>query len=761
MKKNGLLYFNLSSSYLKRCFIAALLASVVISCSENIVETENGELSGDGVVFVVNDDAETYTYLGGGNKILWQEGDKIGIFCQDVHPAAINAIASIHPAYVGQNKGVFKSNIAWGTTRHKYYVYYPWRSDQSTEPSNLRHVIEPEQFQEGINNSNHIGQNAFMCARANSNGTGSDEISVDFTHTTCVLELSFKSPSALTFGKEISKVVFKADNGATLSGNYDINITVANPVPTFTAPSDSVVLGLQHFLLPNSLSDSVQAYIVINPTTLTDVTVNYYIDGVECTFHKEINKTLAAQKIYKLTVPVDYERISVSPSTIYLSPNNPSQTVTVESMAPWSLGGTCNVATLSPATGLAGTTNVTLTRKTSLTDYSVYGNTTVTFITDGPYPKSATINVANLHLDVPETIYVPNPVGADTTVYLADIIAFGGDAKYVVESYTGSWIQSITYDSVTHKLKIVADNNSSNIDRPGTVTVHHFNDPDYKVTVPLLQNQFIYIPEFKYFVIDIQWCKRVGMDLDIAFMFENNVPVTPFEHLPVGWGANLYKDSHLVNQPSNPDNYYVGSHGSNATGLGVLYNSAFYGGSINLLNWGGDAVDGEGETVYFDAESFHDATDVPRYLRLGLYLNWYAHVSSETWYARAILRCYQGGTMVKYSSMTGGRTVNYRNEGGTLVHQHSFFIQLNPVVNSSDVNFMTRYTYAAKIVYDRLTHYGMMSETDETTPKWSADRPLCSNGSDTYETRSASFGDKEFELVRQAKDKAAISVNKK
>jgi len=111
--------------------------------------------------------------------------------------------------------------------------------------------------------------------------------------------------------------------------------------------------------------------------------------------------------------------------------------------------------------------------------------------------------------------------------------------------------------------------------------------------------------------------------------------------------------------------------------------------------------------------------------------------------------------------MTGGRTVNYRNEGGTLVHQHSFFIQLNPVVNSSDVNFMTRYTYAAKIVYDRLTHYGMMSETDETTPKWSADRPLCSNGSDTYETRSASFGDKEFELVRQAKDKAAISVNKK
>jgi hypothetical protein len=728
------------------------------SCSDSIVEKESLIYGAKNPTFSVTESAVTYTSLGSDLKILWQEGDKIGIFCDDTNPKTVNERAVLHQAYIGQNRGVFVSEIDWGTSSHKFYVYYPWQQDVGTA-TELKHAIQRVQAQNG-NNSMHIGKNAFMFSRVSDVVPSSGDIPLDFTHTTSIFEISFKSDNADVYGKPLTKVVLKASNGATLSGDFTFNISRAyntnSNMPQFSNGCDSVILNLENAYMPDNSTDSLKAYLVVNPAYMDQAVITYTVGGEEYTLTKNVDRQLKAQSVYKIMTKVEYSALSVTPRILYLSPANPSRTVTVKSTHPWTFdGAACAVATSFHNGGDAGETPFFLTRKTSLVDFTVYGSSTAEIRTIGGSPKSASVRIENLYLSVPETLYVSNPSGADTTIFMPDIVAFGGTARYVVDGYTGDWIQSLEYHELSGKLRIKVLHNSTNADRPGTLTIHHIDDPSYQVTLPLLQNEFKYIPEFKFFVMDIQWCKRASLDVDIAFLFEDNNPITPLEDLPVGWG-NLYSDPALTNKPANASQI-IGSTSSNSY---VKYYSSFLDSTVYLLNWGGDATQGQGETVYFDAEAFHNATDVPRYLNLGLYLIWYNHgVSGELWSVRVTLSCYKGGTMVKYASISGQTPTNYRNVGGELVHSQSFHMTVDK--NAGRTNQTTqfksgsKYSYAAAITYDRITHYGIMRETNPTSPKWSADRPLCVNGTDVYATQ---ISQEDVKRIEDAKKKAASQI---
>ncbi|MDR2680134.1 MAG: fimbrillin family protein, partial [Tannerella sp.] len=613
--------------YVSSIFIVMAFC-VLSSCADSFVEKEDNVASEifDNPTFRVNENIiTTYTSLGPDLKILWQEGDQIGIFCNSTVPAAINERAILNEYFVGQNTGVFNSDLNWGSGSHNFSVYYPWKSEVGTAANSIHHTLQTVQTQRGSDNSRHIGKNAFMYARTNA-AVYNGYLFLDFIHTTCVFEISFKSDFPEVYGKPLTKIVLKESNGATLSGDFTMNLT-GNNVPAFSSvtKSDSIVLNLEDAHMPGNSTDSLKAYLVVNPAYMNKAIIKYTVDGEEYTLTKDVNRQLSAQKVYKIMTKVDYGTISASPSIVYLSPAHPSQAVTVKSTHPWTFNGAgCAVATSPQSGGNAGeASSLTLTRKTSQMDFNVFGSSVAKLTTVGENPKSTSVRVENLFLSVPEPLYIGNPVGADTTVYIPDIVAYGGEGKFVVESFTGDWIESMVYDEVSAKLKAKVKHNSTNTDRPGTVTIHHSNDPDYKVTVQILQNEFVYIPEFKFFVLDIQWCKRptLGLDVDIAYLFEGNDPRTPFEDMPVGYG-DLHNDPRL-NKPSNWNSLYVGST-SGTTGRSVQYTTASNT-VVPLINWGGDATQGQGETVYFDAEAFHNATNVPRYLNMGLYLTWWAH----------------------------------------------------------------------------------------------------------------------------------------
>lgn len=737
-------------------FFAVMLC--VESCADSVIEKDDIDVY-ENPTFSISEEAVTYTSIDDSYKILWEQFDQIGIFCSEVEPEAVNERAVIHSAYVGQNRGVFKSDINWGTERHTFYVYYPWKREQSADPATLKHCIERVQSQNGGSNSQHIGKNAFMYARSRSVVAGDGEIALDFAHTTSIFELSFKSEHAAVYGKPLTGVVVKADNGAILSGDYNINITASGSKPSFTNGCDSVILNLENAIMPENSTDSLKAYVVINPTMMTSVTIRYTVDGVDYVLTKNIDKTLDPQKVYKIITSVDYGAASVFPNQIYLSPNNQSAAVSVESTHVWSFASGCGVANTSCAGGEIGTTSVTLTRKTSLVDYTVYGNEIVTIKTAGENPKTSTLRVCNLHLDVPDTLYIGNPHGADTVVYIPDIISFGGDAQFVVESYTseGNWIQSMEYDHVSGKIKAKILRNNEERDRPASITVYHVNDPTYKVTVPILQNEFVYIPEFRYFVIDVEWCRRNSLDVDIAFMFDDNTPVTPFENIPVGYGS-LDRDPNLT----LPDNFTSFHGGARSSRNIVYYLQEGYAKKDSFLIWGGDALYGQGETVYFDADLVRNARDVPRYLNLALYITWWNHGhSDESWTVRVTLRCYKGGIMKKYlkEGITWTNTMtSFENIGGVEVHAQQFLVDLKNQRVQDPANFTTKFTYSAKIRYDRITHYGIMRDPNAPTI-WLADRPLCSNGQDIH-VNSTPLTEEEQKRIENAKNKIAAQLYK-
>ncbi|MDR0698010.1 MAG: fimbrillin family protein [Tannerella sp.] len=728
------------------------------SCSDSVIKKETLISDFKNPAFSVKEDAVTYTSLGSDLKILWQEGDKIGIFCDDTNPPTFNERAILHQAYIGQNRGVFVSDIDWGTSSHKFFVYYPWKENVGMAPE-LNHAIQRVQAQNG-NNSMHIGKNAFMFSRVSDVVPSSGDIPLDFTHTTSIFEISFKSDHPSVYGKPLTKVVLKASNGATLSGDFIFNITKvynASNMPQFSNECDSVILNVENAYMPDNSTDSLRAYLVVNPAYMDKAIITYTVGGEEYTLVKNVDRQLKAQSVYKIMTKVEYSALSVTPQILYLSPANPSGTITVKSTHPWVFNGAaCAVATSLHNGGESGEVPFLLTRKTSLVDFTVYGSSTAEIRTTGDNTKSASVRIENLYLSVPETLYISNPSGADTTIFMPDIVAFGGSARYVVDGYTGDWIQSVEYHEISGKLRIKVLHNNTNADRPGTLTVHHIDDPSYQLTIPLLQNEFKYVPEFKFFVMDIQWCKRTSLDVDIAFLFENNNPITPMEDLPVGYGA-LYSDPNLRNKPANASQI-IGSTSSNTYVNYIIKTVPERRDTVKLLNWGGDAVDGQGETVYFDAEAFHDATDVPRYLNLGLYLTWWKHGhANEHWTVRVTLSCYRGGTMVKYASIPNRTATNYRNVGGELVHSQSFFIELNHVIVQVPSSFKTKFTYAAAITYDRITHYGIMRETDPARPKWSADKPLCENDTDVN-TSSTPISAEDIKRIEDAKKKAASQI---
>ncbi|MDR2915437.1 MAG: fimbrillin family protein [Tannerella sp.] len=147
-------------------FVIAVAVIGAVSCSDSVIEKDILDIDVyKNPTFSVSEDAATYTSVGSNYQILWQEHDQIGIFCSDTDPETVNDRAILHSAYAGQNRGVFKSDIHWGSDRHRFFVYYPWRREQSTNAATLQHCIGKVQTQNGSDNSTHIGKNAFyVCA---------------------------------------------------------------------------------------------------------------------------------------------------------------------------------------------------------------------------------------------------------------------------------------------------------------------------------------------------------------------------------------------------------------------------------------------------------------------------------------------------------------------------------------------------------------------------------------------------------------------
>ena len=335
------------------------------------------------------------------------------------------------------------------------------------------------------------------------------------------------------------------------------------------------------------------------------------------------------------------DRVWVSPST-----GNDTKTIQFSCNHDWVLSGPQpNNATVSPISGLEGTT--TLTINASNTTYglssfdiqSVVTGEIFTVIVDHFYIEQAAFTISN------------SAVTDNTGVY--DIMVHGGDQTYTIVHHC-DWFTSATV-LPNGKLEIVANQSPTGEARTGFITLAHANDPSYQVTFSVEQTLNILDP-FDFLAFKFTWEKD---DVDIAVRFFGNG--APFDGKAAGY--NL----------TNP----------------VKYNSQ------TLLEWGGDAQGGQGEMVFVNTPIISDVASLPRFLTIQVFATWYTNMKAPAPVTLTITT-YEGGSMVQSGT-------NFTNVGGSLLYSEGF-----PCLVSTTRGHGTYgtggYQHLCDVIYDRIKH---------------------------------------------------------
>lgn len=349
----------------------------------------------------------------------------------------------------------------------------------------------------------------------------------------------------------------------------------------------------------------------------------------------------------------DRGTINFRPKRVILSPAHPSKgDVFIDCANAWKLFPSEKV-TPSPSSG-TGDYCVTLTRKTSESDLSAYGNEFYT-VRNMETLDTSRIELCNLFLDSPDEIYVGNPMmSMDTTVWNDEVTALGASGKFKVIA-TPDWMTA-TVES-DGRLKIVAQRDPQEEAREGMMTLAHADDPDYTMQVKVIQDVIVRIPEFDYFTLKFTWKNN---DVDIAVEFADNNGAA-FDKRPVGWSKSQYVD----------------------------YNGQ------RLLQWGGDATGGQGETAFFNAPVVNADNTIPRKLNLDVYATWYtANRAPDT--MGFTMYAYKGGSMIQSGT-------NFNNVGGQLVYSQRFQVMIT-TTKGNGTYATGGYTYVARLTYDKVKH---------------------------------------------------------
>lgn len=334
----------------------------------------------------------------------------------------------------------------------------------------------------------------------------------------------------------------------------------------------------------------------------------------------------------------------------------------------WMFVGNSPKATPNMQGGSKGNTTVDFTRTSTVRpdDFETcYGNGQIV-VKNKLTLDTDTISLVNCYIHMDEgLINAVAPTGTAQTAVTnsQDVTVYGGSRNILFDS-SSSWIHGFNWNPQTQVLTMTTDREPTDEARDGTLTFHHADCPDYKVTARVHQDIIVTIPAFDFFVVKFTWN---GNDVDIAAEFSGN-------HVSGNGNNNSTYDKHPV--------------GWSFTNL-VRYNGQ------ELLKWGGDATGGQGETAFFNAPIFEGDTNSPRKIKLDIYATWYTSgrapdTMTFTMYA------YKGGTMVQNGT-------NFNNQGGENLYQQGHTVMITTTKGNG--SYATGgYTKVATVTYDRVKH---------------------------------------------------------
>jgi len=414
------------------------------------------------------------------------------------------------------------------------------------------------------------------------------------------------------------------------------------------------------------------------------------------------------------------------PGAIWLSPTpgNASRTIQVTSTEPWVLVAQPPNAVVSPTSGGAGVTNITVSLPTGH-EPIIYAGLYTFELRQPVSGLTSTVTVDRYHIYDDELLIPNNLLTGNTIAYTLDVE--GASCDWVlVPGETSTWF-TVTKEP-NGDIRFTADQSPNQEVRTGFVTVAHADDPAYKMTFLVEQDIFSDIPPFRFFVIKFTW---INNDVDIAFEFTNHnhpYPIIPFAYAPyipgsahkaLGWGMNRMINLNGTANASTPTQTHVADQ-------------------TTLAMWGGDATGGQGETVFFKAplitpESRRtDTSGLPRHIEMNIYAGWFTSSRAGS-PVKLSIYTYEGGVMMQPSSnnsnptppghqgifttnfynviegttpvmLTGPDAWDHINLPASIVHRDMIVPEVASSVRRGDyrnITPTTGYTHLATITYDR------------------------------------------------------------
>lgn len=478
----------------------------------------------------------------------------------------------------------------------------------------------------------------------------------------------------------------------TIASNLDVSADVLTWLDTFINSDvsatqmqlDKASVGLSHkdtlFVNTNASTFTVEkaadaTWLTVNK--LNSNAIELIADLNSYTVDRSSYITVKANNISK-KVPVtqrpDVGTISVDQSRLVFCPNHTTRVTNITTkVGGWKILAQSTKATASATTGNKGTTAVTFTRATTNDQSqfeSVYGDQDVIVQNTASLEKIA-ISLVNCYIHVDNnTINAAAPTGNNQTAVTnsQDITVYGGNRELVNFSTPNDWIHTISWGAPAQVLTMTTNREPQDEAREGSLTFSHAECTDYTRTVKVYQDIIVTIPPFDYFVVKFTWN---GNDVDIAGEFAGN-------HVSGSGANNDVYDKKAVGWSLSPQ---------------VTRNGRI------LLQWGGDATAGQGETVFFNAPEFENDATSPRKIKFDIYATWYTagrapDTMTFTMYA------YKGGTMVKDG-------YNYNNNGGVLLYTDNRTVMIT-TTKGVGTYATGGYTKVATITYDRIKHSAVL-----------------------------------------------------
>lgn len=359
-------------------------------------------------------------------------------------------------------------------------------------------------------------------------------------------------------------------------------------------------------------------------------------------------------------------------------------------------------ASFDNTSGQAGKTSVKFTAA-STSDVAefdkYYGNDIVT-IKNMSTLETVDIKLQNCFIYVDDGIInAAAPTGGNefAVTKSSDVKVYGGSETITQFSSTDKWIYNFNWDKDEQILSFTTDREPSDEARDGKMSFVHADCPDYKETYVVHQDVIVTIPEFDFFVVKFTWAEG---DVDIAVEFAGNSLLGNgennkiYDKVPVGYDMGRFKNPDVI-QPygaySGHEVYrYIKNSGS--PNNDDIYNMNNY---LKLLQWGGDAQGGQGETVFFNAPVFENDEESPRKIKLNVYSTWYRD-PGESKDMTFTMYAYKGGRMEHVGT-------NFNNYGGKALYDQSYSVTV-PTIQGYASYANGGFTKVATITYDRVKH---------------------------------------------------------